>query len=193
MSGESLPLDSVLDRAFSGADILLLAPVFGELTRWPAGTASICAISLQGALRAVDASRNVGPRGDALEAALAFARPGTLATFSDEDCNDPEMLAGALSGRGMVVTLTHGDQGATLYHAGNVRNFASLPSGPVVDPTGAGDCFGTAFTVRYFETGDLEQAMAYGLAAGSIAIEREGLRAAANRDELSRRIAGRAA
>lgn len=193
MSGESLPLDSVLDRAFSAADILLLAPVFGELTRWPAGSAGVWAISLQGTLRSVDASRKVVPRRDALQAALAFARPGAVAIFSDEDCDDPEILAGVLAGTGMMVTLTHGDRGATLYHAGKVRNFASLPSGPVIDPTGAGDCFGTAFTVRYFETGDLEQAMAYGLAAGSIAIEREGLRAAANRDELSRRIAGRAA
>jgi sugar/nucleoside kinase (ribokinase family) len=124
---------------------------------------------------------------------MAFADSGAIATFSDEDCADPVGLAKTLSRAGMIVVLTHGERGATLYGDGRGRDFEAIPSGPVVDPTGAGDCFGTAFVLRYAETRDLDEAMAWGLAAGSLAIERQGLLAAATRDELRQRIAGRAA
>ncbi len=113
--------------------------------------------------------------------------------MSDEDCTDPVGLAKALAGAGMTVALTHGDNGASLFTGATRRDYAAMPAGPVVDPTGAGDCFGTAFVIRYAETGDWEEAMTWGLAAGSIAVEREGLRAAATRDELRQRSAGRAA
>ena len=119
--------------------------------------------------------------------------PGAIALFSDEDCADSVGLARDLAAAGMTVALTHGDNGASLFTGNSRKDYEALPAGPVVDPTGAGDCFGTAFVVRFAETGDLEEAMAWGLAAGSIAVEREGLRAAATRDELRQRIAGRAA
>lgn len=192
MTGDSLPLDDLL-AAHAHADVLIVAPIFRELTRWPAAAEGIKAVSLQGVLRSRDAEQRIRPRPDALEAALPFAEPGAIASFSDEDCADPVGLAFELSRAGMVVTLTHGERGATLYLDGRPHDFAALPSGAVVDPTGAGDCFATAFVVRYAETKDLEEAMAWGLAAGSIAIERQGLMAAATRDELRQRIAGRAA
>src|SRR5690606_13830059 len=102
-------------------------------------------------------------------------------------------LARVLHDAGSIVTVTHGHRGATLHAPGGVREYTAIPSGATVDPTGAGDSFATAFVVRYAETGDLEEAMAYGLAAGSIAIERDGPGAAATRDQLRKRIAGRAA
>lgn len=193
MTGDSLPLDDLLDEHTAGADVLICAPIFRELSRWPGAAPATRAVSLQGVLRARDAEGRIAPRADALQAAMQFAAPGAIATFSNEDCAEPESLAGALAAAGMIVVLTHGERGATLYAHGRERHFAALPAGTPVDPTGAGDCFATAFVVRYAETCDLDEAMAWGLAAGSIAIERPGLLAAANRDELRQRIAGRAA
>jgi sugar/nucleoside kinase (ribokinase family) len=192
MTGDSLPLDSLLAEHASAGDVLIVAPIFRELTGWPAASPPVKAVSLQGVLRSRDSRNRIRPR-SGTRGAMAFAEAGAIATFSDEDCAEPVALARSLSLAGMIVTLTHGEQGATLYLDGRGRDFDALPSGPVVDPTGAGDCFGTAFVVRYAETHDLEEAMAWGLAAGSIAIERQGLLAAATRDELRQRIAGRAA
>jgi hypothetical protein len=193
MTGESVPLDGVLAGHATGADVLIVAPIFRELTGWPADAPVVKAVSLQGVLRSRDAENRIKPRRDALAGAMAFADEGALATLSDEDCGDAVALAMGLSRAGMIVTLTHGERGATLYIDGRGRDFEAIASGPVVDPTGAGDCFGTAFVLRYAETRDLDEAMAWGLAAGSIAIERQGLLAAATRDELRQRIAGRAA
>ena len=193
MTGDSVPLDGLLAAHVAGCDVLIVAPIFRELSGWPAAAPAVKAVSLQGVLRSRDARNRIRPRSDAHAAAMAFAEPGALATFSDEDCAGPLALARTLSQAGMIVTLTHGERGATLYLDGRGRDFEALPSGPLVDPTGAGDCFGTAFVIRYAETHDLEEAMAWGLAAGSIAIERPGLLAAATRDELRQRIAGRAA
>ena len=193
MTGESIRLDGLLTPRVANADVLICAPIYREISGWPEAAPAVRAVSLQGALRDRDAHNRVVPRTDALAAAIAFAAPGAIASFSDEDCADPRGLALALSRAGMVVTLTHGEAGATLYVDGEARDYAAIPGGPAVDPTGAGDCFATAFVVRFAETRDLEEAMTWGLAAGSIAIERPGLQAVANRDELRQRIAGRAA
>jgi sugar/nucleoside kinase (ribokinase family) len=193
MTGESIRLDGLLASRAAHADVLLCAPIYREISGWPEIAPRVRAVSLQGVLRDRDANNRVVPRGDALEAAMGFAGPGAIASFSDEDCADPGDLARALSREGMMVTLTHGEAGATLYVDGEGRDYAAIPGGPAIDPTGAGDCFATAFVVRFAETGNLEEAMTWGLAAGSIAIERPGLLAVANRDELRQRIAGRAA
>ncbi len=193
MHGDSLALDGLLDEYAGESDVVILAPVFREVTGWPRHQARVRAVSLQGVLRDRDPGDRIRPRSDALPAGLRFAVPGAIALFSDEDCADPTGLAKALAGAGMTVALTHGDNGASLFTGASRKDYAALAAGPVVDPTGAGDCFGTAFVIRYAETGDLEEAMTWGLAAGSIAVEREGLRAAATRDELRQRSAGRAA
>ncbi|MCA9821244.1 MAG: hypothetical protein KC470_01470 [Dehalococcoidia bacterium] len=193
MTGESLPLDARLAGYTGAGDALLLAPAFRELSGWPPGVVRVRAVSLQGVLRDRDGESHVRPRDDALPAAMAFAEPGTMAVFSDEDCSDPMGLALALAAAGMIVALTHGDRGTSLFSGECRKDYDAIPTGGVVDPTGAGDCFTTALVLRYAETGDLEEAMTWGLAAGSIAVEREGLRAAATRDELRHRIAGRAA
>ncbi|MCK9521175.1 MAG: PfkB family carbohydrate kinase, partial [Dehalococcoidia bacterium] len=62
--------------------------------------------------------------------------------------------------------------------------FAAEP----VEPTGAGDCFATAFTVRFAETGDIDEASRFALAAGALAVEAHGLAAIPSRAAIEARL-----
>ena len=62
-----------------------------------------------------------------------------------------------------------------------------------VDPTGAGDCFATAFMVRLAETGSLDEACSFGLAAGALSVGAAGLAGVPSREQVERRLALEAA
>jgi hypothetical protein len=71
--------------------------------------------------------------------------------LGEEDiCGDPWCIERYVSSTRTVV-LTHGAQGATVYHAGQVRHLPTRPAREV-DLTGAGDVFASAFLVRLDET-----------------------------------------
>jgi ribokinase len=75
---------------------------------------------------------------------------------------------------GMAVVVTLGGDGAMLFE--HRRAPFSLPAHRVstVDTTGAGDAFTGAFAARWVATGDARLALAWGVAAGSIACEARG-------------------
>ena len=89
--------------------------------------------------------------------------------------------------------MTHGHGGATLYRDGSSETFAAIPAAREVDPTGAGDCFATAFAVRYAETASLAAAMDFGLAAGSLSVEGAGIAGIPTRERIEERLERRAA
>ncbi len=187
------PLDNTIQQAsLPPADIFMLAPAYHDCAQLPTIEATT-GISLQGPLRTVDDAGRVNPTDDPLAAALPLVHPGAFVFFSDEDAREPGRLAAALAGHGAIVLLTRGYRGATLYHGDTVRTFPAIPATHVADPTGAGDCFATAFIVRYAETGEVEQAMRFGLAAGALAVERHGLDAIPSRHAIISRLAGVAA
>ena len=81
-----------------------------------------------------------------------------------------EAIGAALIGRvGKAVVVTLGAAGAVLFEAGQASHATEPPRVEVVDTTGAGDAFTGAFAARWVATGDARQALAWGLAAGSLA------------------------
>ncbi len=74
-----------------------------------------------------------------------------------------------------IFILTRGRAGADLYVRGNY--WGRIPAVPAteVDETGAGDVFGAAFAVRYYETRDPVEAAYFAAAAASLAVEGVGL------------------
>lgn len=89
---------------------------------------------------------------------------------------DPLAIGQALLPRvGVAVVITLGAQGAVLFqkHADTLR-CAALPVS-VVDSTGAGDAFVGAFGAHWAGTRDPRQALAMGVAAGSLACTRRGV------------------
>jgi len=181
------PLDISLELE-SPADALIVAPAYHELRSLPHVRYNLLAVSLQGILRTTDAEGRVRPATDPAAAASPFARPGSFVFFSEEDTAEPDGLAQALAALNITVLLTRGYRGATLYASGQVAHFDALPARPV-DPTGAGDCFATAFLVRYIETRSLTDALRFALAAGALAVEGFGLAGVPTRTAIESRLA----
>ncbi len=100
-------------------------------------------------------------------------------------CNADELAA--LGGRsreefrrrhnleGLVVKA--GPDGVTAYTAEKTVHLPALIVGPVVDTTGAGDSLAGGMLARLSLTGDLEDALRWGVAAASITIEAIGMAA----------------
>jgi hypothetical protein len=177
-------------RFQSPVDVLLYAPAFHELTQPPAAAvpARLTAISLQGLLRDVAPSMEVFQHRGPLPQVAAWVSVAEFAFFSEEDTARPDALARHLANQGLHVFLTRGYRGAVLFTPDGERHYAPLPAEPA-DPTGAGDCFSTAFLVRFAETGDVEVATQFALAAGSLAVERPGLGCVPSRAEIEDRLA----
>lgn len=175
--------------AFDGAAVVLLAPAYHELTAPPTPPdTAVVGVSLQGVLRDAAPSGEVRPRADAEAASLPFARPGWFLFFSDEDTADALLLARRLARRGAVVFVTHGWRGAARVDAAATRTYPAIPARRVVDPTGAGDCFATAFLVTYARAKDEAAAIRTALAAGSLAVEAPGLDGVPDLAAVERRL-----
>lgn len=93
----------------------------------------------------------------------------SAAVFSIEDVGGDEALAAAWAARAVVLVVTRGARGATLYVRGQPTHVPAPRVGEV-DPTGAGDIFAAAFFACLRETQDPQAAARFAtcLAAGSV-------------------------
>lgn len=138
-------VEPVLPPGWSRCDVLLLAPVAGELdpAAWLAAVdARIAAAGLQGWLKQPVDGRFV-PRLDAFD---LEALAGLDAAFlSDEDFGGDGAWLATLRGVVPMVFVTHGPDGCTVFHGGRAVDVPAFEA-TEVDPTGAGDTFaaGTA-------------------------------------------------
>ncbi|MGH2633328.1 MAG: carbohydrate kinase family protein [Tepidiformaceae bacterium] len=189
--GEPLSLAS---EQFETADAFVLAPAYHELSGLPdlAGIRPVSAVSLQGPLRLADSRGHVGPHPDAFTQVAPFIRPGVFAFFSEEDTAEPVALARAIAAEGATAVLTRGYRGAVVFSGESETELEAIPAEPV-DPTGAGDCFSTAFTIRLVETGDVGEAACFALAAGSLAVEGPGIAGIPTRAQVEERLKQEAA
>jgi ribokinase len=117
---------------------------------------------------------NAAPAPELIDAALLAATDilvvneieGRMLSGHDHPAAIGETLLGKV-GKAVVITL--GADGALLFE--HHRPPHGLPAHPVaaVDTTGAGDAFTGAFAARWVTTGEARAALAWGVAAGSIA------------------------
>jgi ribokinase len=92
-----------------------------------------------------------------------------------EPARDPESSAERLLRRGPEsVVITLGSRGAVFAHSGGVSALSARPVDEVVDTTGAGDAFAGALAAALAGGASLKDAVRAGLAAGALAITREG-------------------
>lgn len=130
--------------------------------------------------------------GDGL--AHVLARADTLAVNVEElallsGTHDLDAAAGLTGARGpRAILLKRGREGATLFTAAG-RSSVQIYPVATVDPTGAGDAFGGAFTAILAIGGSSADALATGAAAASFAVESFGIDrlARATPDELLER------
>ncbi len=115
-----------------------------------------------------------------------------LAQLAGTAVGDVEAAARRLLGRGVRrVVATLGPEGALLAEGGELRRLPAF-SVPVVDTTAAGDAFCGAYAVAVVEGRAPAEAVAFGNAAGALAVTRAGAQPSLpRREELERFITER--
>lgn len=111
-----------------------------------------------------------------------------LVILSEEDLNFELDLIPRLTELFNILVVTKGEKGADIFSNNNKHTFPSFPS-KLIDPTGAGDIFATAFLIRYFETKDISQAANFANAAASFCIEKTGIEGIEDREKILNRVA----
>ncbi|PKN44300.1 MAG: sugar kinase [Deltaproteobacteria bacterium HGW-Deltaproteobacteria-17] len=175
----SIPL-AALPPSWDHADVLLLAPVFGELDAadpwFSAVKARVRAVCLQGFMKQADPSRQRVVAGPALDS-LPFFHGADAFFLSEEDiaCFGGPGLLDFLRGRARLVFVTRGELGCTIHAPEGTLHAGVFPTS-AVDPTGAGDTFAAATACALAAGGDPLTAARLGAAAASIVVEFEGSR-----------------
>lgn len=108
------------------------------------------------------------------------------------DLADAERAADALLDRGVgAVVVTLGERGALYRDRATSVHVPAFRVGPVVETTGAGDCFAGAFAVALAEGRDPVAAVRFGCAAAGLSVTRPGTAPAMpTRAEIDRVLAG---
>jgi sugar/nucleoside kinase (ribokinase family) len=179
---------SALPDAWREADLLLLAPVLGELAPGAfaqAVRAPKVGLCVQGLLRDVAPDGRVLPRPLAAGGALAGV---DVAFLGDDEAAAQPDLADALHRVVPLVAWTHGPRGSELRTRDRTLRAGVHPAREV-DPTGAGDVFAAAFLLALARGGALEDALRLGAAAASIVVEGVGGDALARIGEAFERAA----
>lgn len=180
--GTSIPVRDITSLLEDDAhDAVFYAPAVRELLTVPR-TALPRFFSLQGYFRTTDASNQIKADPNTWALLKTFLAPGDTTFFSVEDAGEPGLAqdtAMQLAHLGVSACITAGEQGAWVPRQAVTgcpyELIPAIPSDGVIDPTGAGDAFATAYCVRFLETGDARDATRFGLAAGSLAVERSGI------------------
>jgi 1D-myo-inositol 3-kinase len=86
-----------------------------------------------------------------------------------------------------IVVMTKAERGCTVFCNGDSFDVPAFPS-RVVDPTGAGDVFATAFFIKYQETHDPLVAARFANATAACNIEKPGLLGVPTLEEVNRKL-----
>ncbi len=165
------------------ANVFLVAPALQEVPSRLNSSAPVSGLALQGPLRRIAADGHAHPRPDALLAVQKLVCRGQFAFLSEEDALAADELAARLARAGTPVFVTRGRRGASLFTGETRSDFTAFETSEI-DPTGAGDCFATAFLLRLAETESRPDAIRYALAAGALAVTRPGLEGIPSRREI---------
>ena len=166
------------------ASLVLLCPVLDEL---PAGfgglfqsQGSLLALGAQGWLRRLDEGGRVAV--DLIEDAPAWLQGADIVFVSEEDAVDAENVS-RWQAKAATVVLTRASRGCSVWDGSGRHDIPAVEIAEV-DPTGAGDVFATAFSVRYRETEDAVEAAHFASAAAALSLRAAGTRGIAGREEI---------
>jgi len=183
------PLQGGVPERWREAPILLFGPVAREIPLpWLAEADNdIVAAVLQGWLRRWDESGRVFP---VVPPELwEWLRFVDVATFSREDFGPHREAVGLLIRTVPLVVETRDKQGAVVYEKGKAYPVPPRPA-RLVDPTGAGDIFTTAFLVHFREHGDPVAAARFANVVASFAVEAQGASGIPSRARVEAYLAG---
>lgn len=168
------------------AKMVLLGPIANEidfsiLDKFPDALVAVCP---QGWMRRWNDDGKVFQK--MLEDWTVF-RKVDIVILSEEDLNYQLDLIPKLAALFKILVVTKSEEGADVFFNNNKHTFHAFDSN-VVDPTGAGDIFATAFLIRYFETKNINTAAIFANSAASLCIEKKGIKGIPNKKEIINRI-----
>ena len=182
---EPIPLGSLsLDDADSS--FIFVAPIAQEFD--PALIHSLSekhtvACSIQGWLRCWDDEGKVKVKSMDWD----LIKEADIIFLSEEDIEGLEDARQELIDLGAIIVITDNEHGAKIYMKGKEHYFPAYPS-QLVDATGAGDIFATAFLIKYIQEKDIGSAAIFAHCAASIAIENKGMKYPSLSENLERRV-----
>jgi sugar/nucleoside kinase (ribokinase family) len=170
------------------ARVVHLGPVADEVPRElpPDLQGGFVGLTVQGMLRSVAPDHRVLTDASLLRR-LPFTGIDAMA-LSEEDVNGDEDAVVAATERVPVVALTRAERGATIWHGGQ-RHEVPAYRANVVDPTGAGDVFATAFFMALELGIDPVAAARRACAAASCVIEGPGVQTLPTLADVEERMA----
>lgn len=126
--------------------------------------------TIQGWLRQWDDTGKVSPK------AMDWDRLSALdiIIMSMEDIIGFEEFVPKIADLVDILVMTNGADGAVAFHQKEEIRFPAFPI-KEVDPTGAGDVFAVSFLVKFWQTKDLEEAMAFAHSAAAFVVEKVGV------------------
>jgi len=142
---------------------------------------SLIGLTPQGWLRAWDYDGKVY-LSEWPEAAFVLEHSGA-AVVSLEDVEGDERRLEEMATYCQILAVTEGAQGVRIYWNGDIRRFPA-PEADVLDTTGAGDIFATAFFTRLHTTRNPWEAARFANLLASISVSRIGLQAIPTPEEI---------
>jgi sugar/nucleoside kinase (ribokinase family) len=169
------------------AEIVYLCPVLHEVSL-QTGTVvpeALLGVAPQGWMRTWDGEGRIrARRWEGFQSLLSSAR---FLIASEKDIEGNEDLVDEFRSLTPIVVITRADQGCAIYLPEKTIEMGAYPAREM-DPTGAGDCFGAAFMVRFRETGDVLESARFASCVGSFVVEGEGIRGIPVREDVYRRM-----
>lgn len=114
-------------------------------------------------------------------------RRATMVIVSENDIAGNEDIIEDFRRLARIVIVTRAEKGARIFSGRTVLDLGAYPA-TECEPTGAGDCFGASFLVRYEETGDIEQAARFASCVGAFVVEKEGIQGIPTREDVLERM-----
>ncbi|MAT54858.1 MAG: hypothetical protein CMN32_10300 [Saprospirales bacterium] len=158
-----------LPRHWPMPDIVVIGPIADEVDFKfvDCFQETLLCVCPQGWFRQWDEQGRVSPKSISLK---NWPEKAEVLSVSDEDLAGKEAVESELRQRAKRLLITHGADGAELIMNGNTRHFAAKPA-RLVESTGAGDVFATAFAIRLWQCGDEAEAMDFALTIAAKSVE----------------------
>jgi len=181
-------------KDFGKVDITHLGPVFNEITlecvKEARKNSKIVSLDVQGFVRSLKGKEVIKNFWDEREEFLKYVdlvKIGGYEIDSVSKKKNYENVFHELMSFGVkVVELTLGQEGSII--ASEKIHRIPVYKTTLVDKTGSGDVFATAFAIRYFETKDALESGLFASAAASFVVEDFGARNIVNRERVEERV-----
>jgi len=175
---------------YCNAEIVYLCPVANEvgldvIKRFPK---SIIGASPQGWMRRWDADGRV--YAEKWHNASKIIPDIDILVMSEEDIAPFPDVINEYIALSRIMILTRGEKGSTLFFENRKIDFPAFKV-KVIDPTGAGDVFATAFLIKYKQTMDPYESSIFANCVASFVVEKKGTDGIPNIEEIEERLANR--